>query len=250
VLQGALEELDSDQDKVVRTARKNSALGTIPFSFGLRHFATARASRSGCVCMRLTRENLFEVLKTHPKDEETVMQNSLRTLNNSSRDATRSLDSKADRNESGSGSTVRSKNRGSEKSGLSQDSEYSRGSRKSHHSKNSNCSHRRSWKSLSSNSIGNSYESGSSGHNTADTKSTHHSRRSGASRTKAVASTGHAVGSNNDSNVDSDDDKSDVRAPPVLLSPIDSDTSFAVHDVCGFAGCMSFIGVSRGRRGG
>jgi CRP-like cAMP-binding protein len=249
VLQGALEELDSDQDKVVRTARRNSALGTIPFSFGLRHFATARASRSGCVCMRLTRENLFEVLKTHPEDEETVMQNSLRTLNNTSRDATRSLDSKADRNESGSCSTVMSKNRGSEKSCLSQDSEYSRGSRKSHHSKNSNCSHRRSWKSLSSNSIGDSHESGSSGHHTADTKSTHHSRRSGASRTKAVASTGHAVGSNNDSNVDSDDDKSDVRAPFVLLSPIDSDTSFAVHDVCGSAGCMSFIGVSRGRRG-
>ena len=250
VLQGALEELDSDQDKIVRTARKNSALGTIPFCFGLRHFATARASRSGCVCMRLTRENLFEVLKTHPKDEETVMQNSLRTLNNTSGDDTRKSNSKAGRNESGSGSTIRSKSKGSEKSGVSDNSQRSRGSKKSHNSRNSHSSHKRSWKSMSSNSVGDSHDSGSSGHRTMDTKSTHHSGRSGASRTKSVASTEHKAESNKDFNAESDDDKSDVRESPIQLSPIDSDTSFTVHDVCGCAGCMSFIGAGRGGRRG
>jgi len=80
VVSGSVEELDGDDEKVTAVAHKNHSLGALAFFFGLRQFTTARASRSGAVCMRLTRESLFEVLKIHPKDEEAVMQNSLRTF--------------------------------------------------------------------------------------------------------------------------------------------------------------------------
>jgi CRP-like cAMP-binding protein len=225
VLQGALEELDDDQDKVVRTARKNSALGTIPFSFGLRHFATARASRSGCVCMRLTRENLFEVLKTHPKDEETVMQNSLRTLTREStavnaNDA-KSTDGRSDRGNTGD---VEKNDKKSMKSSVSS------GSKRSKESGNLSGSLVRSRSgSKKSERQGSdharSHHSGSSGKHSLDRKS-HHSRLSRASRASrtskakssavkesAVNGEGSQKGLDGESSQDSVDDGSDVSAP-------------------------------------
>ncbi len=225
VLQGALEELDDDQDKVVRTARKNSALGTIPFSFGLRHFATARASRSGCVCMRLTRENLFEVLKTHPKDEETVMQNSLRTLTREStavnaNDA-KSTDGRSDRGNTGD---VEKNDKKSMKSSVSS------GSKRSKESENLSGSLVRSRSgSKKSERQGSdharSHHSGSSGKHSLDRKS-HHSRLSRASRASrtskakssavkesAVNGEGSQKGLDGESSQGSVDDGSDVSAP-------------------------------------
>jgi CRP-like cAMP-binding protein len=217
VLHGALEELDDDQDKVVRTARKNSALGTIPFSFGLRHFATARASRSGCVCMRLTRENLFEVLKTHPKDEETVMQNSLRTLNRESTGVTandaKSTDGRSDRGAAGEAGADKK----STKSGVSSRSKLSNSDSKQ--SGNSGNSSQRSGGKKS-------HRSGaSSGMRSVDRKS-HHSRASRTSRASraskanpsavqesAVNGEGSQKGVNSESSESSGDDGSDVSAP-------------------------------------
>ena len=198
VLHGSLEELDLDQDKVVATAHKNSALGTLPFFFGLRHFATARAARSGCVCMRLTRDSLFEVLKTHPKDEEAVMQNSLRTWK-----------------VSGAATVAKSsRSIGSKKS------------KQSKSSKNSKSSLGSSSKRTGSKSNGGSSgpsgtrsgsEGGSSAKRAADEKS-HHSHHSNASHTtKENSSAVHDVKSDKDD--DSGDENSVVSSTsfPVVL---------------------------------
>jgi len=81
VLSGAVHEVEGkDGEHVVTVSRKNDAVGPLAFFFGLRQFYTAHATRLGAVCMRLSREGLFEVLKKYPNDEETLLRNAFKTF--------------------------------------------------------------------------------------------------------------------------------------------------------------------------
>ena len=81
VLSGTVHEVEGkDGEHVVTVSRKNDAVGPLAFFFGLRQFYTAHATRLGAVCMRLSREGLFEVLKKYPHDEETLLRNAFKTF--------------------------------------------------------------------------------------------------------------------------------------------------------------------------
>eukprot|EP00960_Hanusia_phi_P033538 750499-Hanusia_phi.AAC.12 len=82
VVNGSVEEvLESNGREVVENFRRaHHSVGSISFFFGTRHMHTARASKNGAICMKLDRKAFFEVLKNHPRDEDVVAKNALRSF--------------------------------------------------------------------------------------------------------------------------------------------------------------------------
>ena len=130
VLNGAVHEVEGDEgDKVVKVCRRNEAVGPLAFFFGLRQFFTARASRQGAICMRLSREALFDVLKKYPEDEEVLLRNAFKTFHSTgaatiakssrSRGSGAGGDAKSKSSQSSKGSKTKSKSSKSSKSSVS-----------------------------------------------------------------------------------------------------------------------------------
>ena len=77
LVKGGLEAYSKEGEKIKKIARKGHAVGALSFFFGVRQFMSSRASRSGAVCIRISKEGMQEVLQIYPKDEEMVYKNVL-----------------------------------------------------------------------------------------------------------------------------------------------------------------------------
>ena len=127
VLRGKIEEghdLDDVSQKTMFLYERGQTVGTFEFVFGLKHYLSARAYRSGVLCMALSRDDFFEVLKIHPNQKQIVMKNAMK--DNSSKLAAHTV-------------AKSTKSRGSRRSGQSG---ASRGTKASQGSKISKASNR------------------------------------------------------------------------------------------------------------
>jgi len=127
VLRGRIEE-GHDLDDVVSQKimfhyERGQTVGTFEFVFGLKHYLSARAYRSGVLCMALSRDDFFEVLKIHPNQKQIVMKNAMK--DNGSKFAAHTV-------------AKSTKSRGSRRSGQSGASRGTKASRGSKISKASN----------------------------------------------------------------------------------------------------------------
>mmetsp|Transcript_26024 Transcript_26024/g.58867 ORF Transcript_26024/g.58867 Transcript_26024/m.58867 type:complete len:2813 (-) Transcript_26024:149-8587(-) len=81
VVSGSVDQLmqDSEGNHVHdQTVPAGGSVGDLSFFFGVRHINSARASRSGAVCLQLVRAQIMPILQAYPDDEEIVAQNALR----------------------------------------------------------------------------------------------------------------------------------------------------------------------------
>ena len=77
-VEGGTELDDIMTQKILFLYERGHGVGAFEFIFGLKHMVSARANRSGAVCLRLSRDAFFEVLKIHPDEKEKVMRNGMK----------------------------------------------------------------------------------------------------------------------------------------------------------------------------
>jgi hypothetical protein len=77
LVKGSLEAYPKGGIKMRKISRKGHVVGTLSFFFGVRQYMSTRAARSGAVCIRISHDDMREVLQIYPKDEERAHQNAL-----------------------------------------------------------------------------------------------------------------------------------------------------------------------------
>jgi len=89
VVSGGIEEVleSATSEEITKSLRAGETCADVPFFFKMRHWQSARASKThGCVVLRLPRDRLSNLLKMYPKEEE-IIANSAMELFQSFRDA-------------------------------------------------------------------------------------------------------------------------------------------------------------------
>ena len=83
VVSGSIEEINEnvsseDEDQVTQNVRPGGTTADVPFFFKMRHWQSAKASRTqGAVVLRMPRDRLSHLLKMFPEEEETLAQNAM-----------------------------------------------------------------------------------------------------------------------------------------------------------------------------